>query len=134
MADIYDTAVANGSFTTLITAVQNAGWVETLKSEGPFTLFAPTDDAFAKLPADTVQTILNDYNKLVAVVSYHAVNGSKLTASDISGMVSIPTILGQNLPVDTSAGVKVGGATVTQPDIECDNGIIHVIDTVLMPE
>jgi len=133
--DIVDTAVAAGSFTTLVAAVQAAGLVDTLKSPGPFTVFAPTDAAFAKLPAGTVDSLLLPENKdkLVAVLTYHVLPGQTL-AADLAGQrLSVATVNGANLHIDGRNGVKVENATVTQADILTSNGVIHVIDTVLLP-
>ncbi len=132
MADIVETAIAAGSFGTLVTAVQAAGLVETLKGAGPFTVFAPTDEAFAKIPADTLNAVLADKEKLTAILTYHVVSG-KVLAADVVNLTSATTVQGSNLKIDTSDGVKVNNANVIQTDIECDNGVIHVIDTVLMP-
>ena len=130
--DIVDTAVAAGSFETLVAAVQAAGLVDTLKGDGPFTVFAPTDEAFAKLPEGTVEALLQDKEKLSAILTYHVVAGKKM-ASDVVGAQSIDTVQGGSLSVDTTDGVKVGGASVVQTDIKTSNGVIHVIDTVLLP-
>jgi uncharacterized surface protein with fasciclin (FAS1) repeats len=134
MHDIVDTAVAAGSFTTLVTAVKAAGLVDTLKGAGPFTVFAPTDDAFAKLPAGTLDAVLADKAKLTAILTYHVVAG-KVMAKDVAGLngKTAKTVQGGALTIDTTHGVKIGGATVTKADIECTNGVIHVIDTVLIP-
>ena len=132
MADIVDTAVSAGSFTTLVAAVQAAGLVDTLKGPGPFTVFAPTDDAFKKLPAGTVEGLLHDVPKLTQVLTYHVVPGAVLS-SDITGKMSPATVQGGTLDIDPTNGVKVNNATVTQADIIADNGVIHVIDTVLLP-
>jgi uncharacterized surface protein with fasciclin (FAS1) repeats len=134
MADIVDTAVAAGSFNTLVKAVQAAGLVDTLKEPGPFTVFAPTDEAFAKLPAGTLDAVLADKAKLTAILTYHVVAG-KVMAADVVGMngKSVKTVQGGELTIDTSNGVKVGSATVIKTDIETDNGVIHVIDSVLLP-
>ncbi|OSQ32569.1 fasciclin domain-containing protein [Thalassospira sp. MCCC 1A03138] len=134
-ADIVDTAVSAGSFKTLVAAVQAAGLVETLKGEGPFTVFAPTDDAFAKLPAGTVDDLLKPGNKekLVAILTYHVVPG-KVMSTDIAGKeMEVASVQGDTIDVNATSGVMVDGATVTQADIEADNGVIHVIDTVIMP-
>jgi uncharacterized surface protein with fasciclin (FAS1) repeats len=134
-ADIVDTAVSAGSFKTLVAAVQAAGLVETLKGEGPFTVFAPTDDAFAKLPAGTVDDLLKPENKekLVAILTYHVVPG-KVMSTDIAGKeMEVASVQGDTIDVNATKGVMVDGATVTQADIEADNGVIHVIDTVIMP-
>ena len=132
MADIVDTAVAAGSFTTLVAAVQAAGLVDTLKGAGPFTVFAPTDDAFKKLPAGTIEGLLKDIPKLTQVLTYHVVPGAVMSSA-ITGPMSPATVQGGTLKIDPSNGVKVNNATVITPDIKCDNGVIHVIDTVLLP-
>jgi uncharacterized surface protein with fasciclin (FAS1) repeats len=131
--DIVDTAVAAGSFTTLVKAVQAAGLVETLKSEGPFTVFAPTDAAFAKIPADQLNALLADKEKLTAVLTYHVVAG-KVMAADAAKLTSAKTVQGQSFTIDATDGVKVDGATVVKADIETTNGVIHVIDTVILPK
>jgi uncharacterized surface protein with fasciclin (FAS1) repeats len=136
-ADIVETAQEAGSFQTLLTAAEAAGLVDTLKSEGPFTVFAPTDEAFAKLPEGTVDNLLKPENKdqLVAVLTYHVVPG-KTMSSDIAGKeLDVETVQGQMVAIDASDGsVKVDEATVVQADIETDNGVIHVIDTVIVPQ
>ncbi len=135
MHDIVDTAVAAGSFNTLVAAVTEAGLVETLKSEGPFTVFAPTDDAFAKLPEGTVADLLKPENKakLAAILTFHVVPG-KVMAADVDGKkVSPASVQGEALHVDGTHGVTVNGAKVVTADIACTNGVIHVIDTVLLP-
>jgi uncharacterized surface protein with fasciclin (FAS1) repeats len=134
--DIVDTAVAAGSFKTLVTALQAAGLVETLKGKGPFTVFAPTDDAFAKLPAGTVDELLKPENKqkLIAILTYHVVPG-KVTAAQAMKVNSAKTVNGESLNISTQGGtVMINDATVTKADIMCSNGVIHVIDTVLMPK
>jgi uncharacterized surface protein with fasciclin (FAS1) repeats len=136
MHDIVDTAVAAGTFKTLVAAVTAAGLVDTLKSEGPFTVFAPSDDAFAKLPAGTVDGLVKPENleKLKAILTYHVMAG-KVMAKDVGGKKLTPaTVNGATLAVDGTDGVKVNGASVTAADIECTNGVIHVIDAVLMPK
>ncbi len=132
MADIVETAVAAGSFSTLVTAVQAAGLVETLKGAGPFTVFAPTDEAFAKIPAETLNAVLADKEKLTAILTYHVVS-CKVLAADVVNLTSVTTVQGGSLKIDTANGVKVNDANVVKTDIVCDNGVIHVIDTVLMP-
>lgn len=135
VADIVDTAVAAGSFNTLIAAVQAAGLVDTLKGEGPFTVFAPTDDAFAALPAGTVESLLEPGNKakLQSILTYHVIPG-KVMAGDIAGKkMSVDTVNGQAISVDAISGVKINNATVTSADIVTSNGVIHVIDAVLLP-
>ena len=135
MADIVATAVGAGSFTTLVAAVKAAGLVETLQGPGPFTVCAPTDAAFAKLPAGTVESLLEPGNKdkLVAILTYHVVP-AKVLAADVVGLTEAPTVNGQKLAVNTKDGVKVDGANVIQTDILCDNGVIHVIDAVILPK
>jgi uncharacterized surface protein with fasciclin (FAS1) repeats len=134
MANIVDTAVGAGSFTTLVAAVQAAGLDETLASGGPFTVFAPTDEAFAKLPAGTVEGLLADKDKLTAVLTYHVVSG-KVMAADVVSLTEAPTVQGQNINIDASnGGVRINDASVVQTDIECDNGVIHVIDSVILPQ
>ena len=134
-ADIVDTAVAAGSFGTLVAAVQAAGLVETLKSDGPFTVFAPTDEAFAKLPAGTVEMLLQPENKdkLVAVLTYHVVAG-KVMSGDIAGKRVAPeTVQGRPIAVNATSGVMVNDARVVAADVEATNGVIHVIYKVLLP-
>jgi uncharacterized surface protein with fasciclin (FAS1) repeats len=134
-ADIVDTAVAAGKFNTLATALKAAGLVETLKSDGPFTVFAPTDEAFAKLPAGTVENLLKPENKeqLIAVLTYHVVP-AKALAKDVTSMSSAKTVNGKELALKTDGGkVMVNNATVVKADVEATNGVIHVIDTVLLP-
>lgn len=134
-ADIVDTAVSAGQFQTLVTAVKAAGLVDTLKGEGPFTVFAPTDEAFAKLPAGTVEDLLKPENRetLVAVLTYHVVPG-KIMSRDIAGKTAmVGTVQGSKLSVDATDGVRVDEATVIGADIEASNGVIHVIDTVVLP-
>jgi uncharacterized surface protein with fasciclin (FAS1) repeats len=130
--DIVDTAVSAGSFNTLVAAVKAAGLVETLKGDGPFTVFAPTDEAFAKLPEGTVEALLQDKAKLTAVLTYHVVPG-KLMAADVVKVNEVKTVQGQSVTIDTSSGVKVDGANVVKADIETSNGVIHVIDSVIFP-
>ncbi len=134
-ADIVDTAVAAGSFKTLVAAVKAAGLVETLKGAGPFTVFAPTDEAFAKLPAGTVESLLKPENKakLQAILTYHVVAG-KVMAADVVKLTGATTVQGQNVVIAVTDGkVTVDGATVLKTDIETSNGVIHVIDSVILP-
>ncbi len=138
MADIVDTAVAAGSFKTLVAAVTAAGLVDTLKSKGPFTVFAPNDEAFAKLPKGTVGGLLKDIPKLTAVLTYHVVAG-KVMAADVVKLKSAKTVQGQEVKIDASKWhlhktVKINDADVIKADIVTDNGVIHVIDKVLMPK
>lgn len=132
MADIVDTAVNAGSFSTLVAAVKAAGLVETLKGAGPFTVFAPTDDAFAKLPAGTVDALLEDIPKLKKILTYHVVSG-KVMAADVVKLKSAKTVEGSEVKIDASNGVKINDSMVTTPDVAADNGVIHIIDCVLMP-
>jgi len=134
--DIVDTTVAAGSFKTLAAALKAAGLIDTLKSAGPFTVFAPTDDAFAKLPAGTVDNLLKPENKdqLIKVLTYHVVSG-KVMAADVVKLTSAKTIEGEELTVKSADGkVMINNATVTKADIAASNGVIHVIDTVLLPK
>lgn len=130
--DIIDTAVDAGSFTTLATALTEAGLVDTLKGDGPFTVFAPTDDAFAKIPAEQLEAILADKEKLTAILTYHVVAG-KVMAADVMKLDSADSLQGSSLAVNAQEGVMINDATVIKADIETSNGVIHVIDTVLVP-
>ncbi len=132
-ADIVDTAVKAGGFDTLVAAVKAAGLVETLKGKGPFTVFAPTDEAFAKIPADTLKGLLADKEALTKVLLYHVVSG-KVTADKVVTMKSAPTVQGSDVMIDASNGVKINNATVVKADVMTSNGVIHAIDTVLMPK
>ncbi len=129
--DIVDTAVSAGNFNTLATALKAAGLIETLKGAGPFTVFAPTDAAFAKLPQDQLRALLADKAKLTAVLTYHVVPGVVMSKDVKAGMVK--TAQGSSLSVTTTGGVKVNDANVTAVDIVADNGVIHVIDTMVVP-
>jgi len=132
-ADIVDTAVSAGQFNTLVKAVQAAGLVDTLKGKGPFTVFAPTDEAFAKLPAGTVEALLQDKQKLAQVLTYHVVPG-KVTASQVKSG-NVKTVQGQSLKVRSEGGaVMVDNARVIKTDVMASNGVIHVIDTVVLPQ
>jgi uncharacterized surface protein with fasciclin (FAS1) repeats len=133
-ADIVDTAVTAGSFKTLAAALQAAGLVDALKGEGPFTVFAPTDEAFSKLPAGTVELLLKPDNKamLTAILTYHVAPG-RFGAEDVMARTNLATLNGQRIDVKVGSGVRVDDATVIKPDIECSNGVIHVIDRVIMP-
>jgi uncharacterized surface protein with fasciclin (FAS1) repeats len=130
--DIVDTAVAAGSFKTLAAALQAAGLVETLKGKGPFTVFAPTDEAFAKIPKADLDALLKDKAKLTAVLTYHVVSG-KVMAKDVKAG-KVKTVQGSELTVGTTGGVTVDNAKVVKTDITADNGVIHVIDTVVLPK
>jgi len=133
--DIVDTAVGAGSFGTLVAAVQAAGLVDTLKGDGPFTVFAPTDEAFAALPEGTVESLLKPENKdqLVAVLTYHVVAG-KVMSTDLSNGMTAATVQGSDVTIMTDGGVTVDGAKVVAADVEATNGVIHVIDTVILPK
>jgi uncharacterized surface protein with fasciclin (FAS1) repeats len=132
MKNIIETAVEAGSFKTLATALTAAGLIETLSGEGPFTVFAPNDDAFAKIPAETLEAVLADKDKLTAILTYHVVAG-KVMAADVMTLTSATTVQGSDVTINTTEGVKVNDATVIATDVEATNGVIHVIDTVLMP-
>ncbi|NNE81440.1 MAG: fasciclin domain-containing protein [Silicimonas sp.] len=133
--DIVDTAVDAGSFSTLVAAVQAADLVDTLKGDGPFTVFAPTDEAFAALPEGTIETLLMPENKeqLIAVLTYHVVPG-KVMSGDLSDDMSAATVQGSSIMIDLDNGVMVDDANVVSADIETSNGVIHVIDKVILPE
>jgi uncharacterized surface protein with fasciclin (FAS1) repeats len=133
--DIVDTAIGAGSFTTLVAAVQAAGLVDTLKGEGPFTVFAPTDEAFAALPEGTVATLLLPENKdqLIAILTYHVVSG-KVMSGDLSNGMTAATVQGGDVKIMTESGVTVNGANVVTADIKASNGVIHVIDAVILPQ
>jgi uncharacterized surface protein with fasciclin (FAS1) repeats len=136
-ADIVETAVSNGSFKTLTAALQAAGLVETLKGKGPYTVFAPTDEAFKKLPAGTVETLLKPENKaqLQKVLTYHVVAGNVMSGDLKGKTTNAKTVEGSAVRVDASGNaVKVDNATVTQADVKASNGVIHVIDSVIMPK
>lgn len=135
MNDVVETAVAAGSFKTLVAAVEAAGLAPTLKGAGPFTVFAPTDEAFEKLPPGVVADLLKPENKakLQGVLLYHVVSG-KVLASDVVNLKSAKSVQGQSLTIDAKAGVKVDGANILTTDIGCRNGVIHVIDAVMLPK
>ena len=134
-ADIVDTAVAAGTFNTLVAAVQAADLVETLKGDGPFTVFAPTDEAFAALPEGTVENLLKPENRdqLIAVLTYHVVPG-KVMSTDLVDDMKATTVQGSSVTIDLDNGVMVDGASVVTADIEATNGVIHVIDAVILPK
>ena len=132
MSNIVETAVSAGTFKTLVQAVQAAALVETLSGPGPFTVFAPDDNAVAKLPAGTVESLINDIPKLKDILTYHVVAG-KVMSADVAGLTSAKTVQGKELSINTKEGVKVNEAQVIKADIEADNGVIHVIDSVLIP-
>ena len=130
--DIVDTAIAAGDFKTLAVALEKAGLIDTLKGKGPFTVFAPTDAAFAKVPKKDLDALLADKSKLAAVLTYHVVPGSVMARDVKDGKVK--TVQGSDLTLSTSGGVKVDGANVVKADIVADNGVIHVIDSVVLPK
>ena len=132
LPDVVDTAVAAGNFKTLATALEAAGLVETLKGPGPFTVFAPTDEAFAKLPAGTLEALLKDKARLAAVLTYHVVPG-RVMAADVVKITAAKTVQGGSLAIRADHGVTVDGAQVVKTDIQAGNGVIHVIDAVLLP-
>jgi uncharacterized surface protein with fasciclin (FAS1) repeats len=131
MADIVDIAVGAGSFSTLVTAVQAAGLVETLKSPGPFTVFAPNDEAFAKLPSGTVTTLVQNIPQLSRILTFHVVPG-KLMQADLAKLAVVTSVEGSPIPINCTNGFEVKNATVLAADIEADNGVIHVIDRVIL--
>jgi len=133
MKNIIETAVSAGTFKTLITAVTAAGLVDTLSGTGPFTVFAPNDDAFAKLPRETLDQVLADKEQLAKILTYHVVSGKKM-AADIANITKAETLQGSDVTIDAMNGVKVNDAEVVTADIECSNGVIHAIDTVLIPK
>jgi uncharacterized surface protein with fasciclin (FAS1) repeats len=133
MKDIVDTAVAAGSFKTLATALQAAGLVETLKGAGPFTVFAPTDEAFAKIPKADLEALLKNKEQLTKVLTYHVVAG-KVMAADVVKLKDAKTVQGQMIKIDASSGVKINGAKVIKADVAASNGVIHVIDSVILPQ
>ena len=134
--DIVDTAIGAGTFNTLVAAVQAAGLVDVLRGEGPFTVFAPTDDAFAALPEGTVENLLLPENRdqLVAVLTYHVIPGKVMSGDVVGQELMVATVQGSELSVNATDGVMVDGATVVQADIEASNGVIHVIDSVVLPQ
>ena len=133
MDNIIDTAIKAGNFNTLVTAIKEAKLVEALSGNGPFTVFAPTDEAFAELPEGTVEALLKDIPKLVNILTYHVLEG-KVLSDDLVNITSAKTIQGQNIDIDTENGVKINQAQVTTPDILASNGVIHVINSVILPK
>jgi len=133
MANIVETAINAGSFRTLVRAVQAAGLVETLSGPGPFTVFAPTDEAFAKLPTDSIRELLNDIPALTEVLTYHVVPG-KVTSEDVARLTSARTVNGKAVAINANGGVKIDNANVVLADVMADNGVIHVIDCVILPK
>ena len=133
MKNLIETAIEAGNFKTLIKAVQEAGLVDTLSNDGPFTIFAPTDEAFAKLPPGTFDTLLKDKEKLTNILTYHVV-ADKVMANEVANLNFTETVNGKDVQIDTSKGVMVDKANVIKTDIECTNGVIHIIDKVLLPD
>ena len=131
--NIVETAINAGNFTKLVAAVQAAGLVDTLSGEGPFTVFAPSDEAFAKLPEGTLDSLLQDVEKLKGILTYHVLTG-KVMSSSLSGVSNAATVNGQEVTIDATNGVRVNDSNVISADIDCSNGVIHVIDTVLLPQ
>ncbi|NJO78995.1 MAG: fasciclin domain-containing protein [Cyanobacteria bacterium RM1_2_2] len=131
MADIVEIAVSAGSFTTLVTAVKAAGLVETLKSPGPFTVFAPNDEAFANLPPGTITTLVQNIPQLTRILTFHVVAG-RLMKADLAELETVTSVEGSPIPIRCNGGFEVKNATVIAPDIEADNGVIHVIDRVIL--
>lgn len=132
MANIVKTAQNAGGFSTLLKAAEVAGLVDTLSSDGPFTIFAPTDDAFSKVPSETLNALLKNPEKLKGILLYHGVDG-KVMSTDLSGIMKVKTLQGKEITINASEGVKVNDATVIKADIEAENGVIHVIDKVILP-
>lgn len=132
-SNIVDTAKSAGSFNTLITALKATGLDKALSGEGPFTVFAPTDEAFAKLPEGTLESLLKDTDKLAGILKYHVVSG-KVKSGDVAKLSSAKTLQGQSISIDTSSGVRIDNANVASADVMASNGVIHVVDSVLMPK
>ena len=132
MKNLIETAIEAGNFKTLIKAVQEAGLIDVLSSEGPYTIFAPNDEAFSKIPNGTLENILQDKEKLTNLLTYHVVP-NKVTSKQVLKIKNARTVNGKDVSIDTKNGVRIDKATVIKPDIECSNGIIHVIDEVLIP-
>ncbi|MFB2892488.1 fasciclin domain-containing protein [Aerosakkonemataceae cyanobacterium BLCC-F50] len=133
MANILDTAAKSGSFNTLIEAVKVTGLTDTLQGDGPFTIFAPTDEAFEKLPTGTIDKLLSDIPQLTKILTYHIVAG-KVMSEDVVKLDKTTTFEGSDLKIHSNGSLMVGDAAIVQSDVEADNGVIHVIDTVLIPQ
>jgi len=133
MKNLVQTAIDTGKFKTLVKAIQEAGLVDTLSSDGPYTIFAPTDQAFAKLPKGTIENLLNDKEKLTNILTYHIIL-NKIMAKQVMKIKNAPSVNGKNLSINIKNGVKIDRANVIKTDIECTNGIIHIIDEVLIPK
>jgi len=132
MKNIIETASGNPDFSTLVSAIKTAGLADTLSGPGPFTVFAPTNAAFAKIPKATLQAVLADKTKLTSILTYHVVAG-KVMSKDVANLTEATTVQGSTVKINTEKGVMINDAKVTSADIECSNGVIHAIDTVLMP-
>lgn len=132
MKNLFETAIDAGNFKTLVKAVQEAGLVDTLSSDGPFTVFAPTDEAFSKLPEGTIDNLLNNKEKLTELLTYHVVP-NKVMSKEVVNLSNAQTVNGKEIKINTSNVVKVENATIIKSDIECSNGVIHIIDEVLLP-
>ena len=132
MKNIIETAVSNPDFTTLVTAIKAADLVDTLSGTGPFTVFAPTNAAFAKIPEATLEAVLADKTMLISILTYHVVAG-RVMSIDVAKMAEVTTVQGKKITIDVKHDVMINNARITTADIECSNGVIHVIDTVLMP-
>ncbi len=133
MKNIIDTAIIETQLSTLVTAIQAAGLVDTLTGAGPFTVFAPNNAAFAKVDPETLKALLADKDKLSTVLTYHVVAG-KVMSADVAKMTTVTTVNGKDVAIDTTSGVKIDNAKVVTADVECTNGVVHIIDTVLMPK
>jgi uncharacterized surface protein with fasciclin (FAS1) repeats len=133
MRNLVETAMEEGNFKILINAIQEAGLIDTLRNEGPFTIFAPTDEAFAKLPSGTMESLLKDKEKLTEFLTCHVVQ-EKVMTNDVRKITNAKTVNGKNISIDKSEGVKVDNARIVKPDIECSNGVIHVIEKVILPD
>jgi len=133
MKNIVETAIKAGNFKTLVKAVQEAGLVDTLSSDGPFTVFAPTDEAFSKLPKDILENLLDDKEKLTNLLTYHVID-EKVMSDQVVNMNATKTVNGKDIIIDTTKGVKINNSSIIKTDIECSNGVIHVIDKVLIPD
>lgn len=132
MKNLVDTVIETGNFKTLIKAIQETGLIDTLKNDGPFTVFAPTDEAFSKLPSGTFEDLIKDKEKLTEILTYHVVP-NKVMSNQVLKITNARTVNGKQVTIDTKNGVKIDKATVIKSDIECSNGVIHVIDEVLIP-
>lgn len=133
MKNLVETAIIAGNFKTLIKVVQEAGLTDVLKTDGPYTIFAPTDEAFSKLPEGTIKSLFKNKEKLTNILTYHVIP-SKVMAKDVIGLQKADTVNGKKIKIDTAHGVKIDNARIIKTDIECTNGVIHVINEVLLPD